>query len=156
MQKAQKTSQATINMSTRLSTVQVVYQTMLNPLPIDQVIQEHLNSVENYSDSEGGSAPPPDPSILVSNVEGVYERRQELESLIKGNLKEKNPDRTKPLEPLLRSILLCGVYELLMRSDVDTPIIINDYLDVTHGFYSRNEVSFVNGVLDSLASVLRA
>ncbi|PCJ02787.1 MAG: hypothetical protein COB14_00805 [Alphaproteobacteria bacterium] len=65
------------------------------------------------------------------------------------------PPPEKELEPLLKSILLCGVCELLEHQDTDAPIIINDYLNVTHAFYEQQQVNFVNGVLGKVSSVLR-
>ena len=46
-------------------------------------------------------------------------------------------------------------FELLMHEDVDAPIIINEYLNITHAFYGGQEAKMVNGVLDSVAKVLR-
>lgn len=65
------------------------------------------------------------------------------------------PPPEKELEPLLKSILLCGVCELLEHQDIDAPLIINDYLNVTHAFYEQQQVNFVNGVLGKVTSVLR-
>lgn len=65
------------------------------------------------------------------------------------------PPPEKELEPLLKSILLCGVCELLEHQDIDAPLIINDYLNVTHAFYEQQQVNFVNGVLGKVSSVLR-
>ncbi len=65
------------------------------------------------------------------------------------------PPPEKELEPLLKSILLCGVCELLEHQDIDAPLIINDYLNVTHAFYEQQQVNFVNGVLGKIASVVR-
>jgi hypothetical protein len=64
--------------------------------------------------------------------------------------------KTAEIEPLLRSVLFCGICELLVHTDIDHPIIINDYLHITHAFYEQQQVSFVNGVLDSIASLLRS
>ncbi|MEM6781895.1 MAG: transcription antitermination factor NusB, partial [Pseudomonadota bacterium] len=57
-------------------------------------------------------------------------------------------------EPLLYSILLCGVFEIKNRYDVDIPIIISDYLHVSHAFFEGNEAKLVNAVLDKLAKSL--
>ena len=65
------------------------------------------------------------------------------------------PPPEKEIDPLLKSILLCGVTELLSHQDIDAPIIIDDYLNVTHAFYEKQQVSFVNGILDKVASTLR-
>jgi len=58
-------------------------------------------------------------------------------------------------EKLLQSILLCGIYEIMAHSDVDAPIIINDYVDVAHAFYDGGESKLVNAVLDRATKNLR-
>ena len=65
-----------------------------------------------------------------------------------------DPSEDRTVEPLLKAILVCGAFELLMQQ-VDAPVIINDYLDVGHAFYQRNEVALINGVLDSIAAVFQ-
>ena len=60
------------------------------------------------------------------------------------------------IEPLLSAILICGTYELLAHGEIDAPIIIADYLHVTHGFFEGSESKLVNGVLDALAKELRS
>jgi N utilization substance protein B len=60
------------------------------------------------------------------------------------------------LEPLLQYILLSASYELMAHSDIDSPIIIADYLDVTHAFFDGGEAKLVNGILDRVKSAFRA
>ena len=50
------------------------------------------------------------------------------------------------------------LYEVitLAHNDVDTPIIISDYLDITVGFFDGNEPKLVNGILDAISKELRA
>jgi len=60
------------------------------------------------------------------------------------------------LEVILRAILQAGVYELMFRPDVPRPVIINEYIDITHSYYEGKEPGFVNGILDELAKTLRA
>ena len=60
------------------------------------------------------------------------------------------------LEPLLKAILRAGTYELQHCSDVSTGVIVNDYVDVAHGFFDAKEPGLVNAVLDRLAKTLRS
>jgi N utilization substance protein B len=60
------------------------------------------------------------------------------------------------VEPLLTSILACGTYELLAHHETDAPIIISDYLHITHGFFAGPESKMVNGVLDAIAKEIRS
>jgi N utilization substance protein B len=63
---------------------------------------------------------------------------------------------SRSLEPLLTAILVCGTYELLAHPEIDAPIIISDYLHVTHGFFEGSESKLVNGILDALAKEVRS
>jgi N utilization substance protein B len=95
----------------------------------------------------------PDGALLRDIVYGVEDRRIEIESVIAANLKKDAGGRK--IEPLLHAILICGAYELLVHQKIDAPIIINDYLNVTHSFYEKGEVALVNGILDALAALFR-
>lgn len=137
--------------SARLSAVQALYQADQNKQSMRAVLDEYLR---HRSDMEidGERMVTPDGALLKKILFGVDERRPELEAIIDSNLNKDAQDRK--VEPLLRSILICGCYELLIQ-EVDAPIIINDYLNVAHSFYDRNEVALINGVLDSISSIFQ-
>ncbi|MBP5344130.1 MAG: hypothetical protein J6Y85_03570 [Alphaproteobacteria bacterium] len=59
------------------------------------------------------------------------------------------------LDLILISILKVGVAELYVNQDLDTPIIVNEYVDLARAFYDGPEVKIVNAVLDKIAHVLR-
>ena len=52
------------------------------------------------------------------------------------------------------SILLCGAYELLFNDKTDNPIIINDYIEISKGFYEGREKDMVNAILDNLSKTM--
>lgn len=137
--------------SARLSAVQALYQADQNKQSMRAVVEEYL-SHRSDMEIEGQRLVQPDGVLLKKILYGVDERRPELEAVIDANLRKDAQDRT--VEPLLRSILICGAYELLVQ-EVDAPIIINDYLNVAHSFYERNEVALINGVLDSVSTVFK-
>jgi len=84
---------------------------------------------------------------------GSWSRFWECDAALEKCLPEQWP--LQRLERTLHAILRCAVYELIARPDVPTKVVINEYLDVAHGFYERSEVSFINGVLDTLGKRLR-
>lgn len=71
----------------------------------------------------------PDGVMFKSIMTGVTERWTDLMQLITPRLSNTS------IEPLLSAILICGAYELLAHNETDAPIIIADYLHVTHGFF---------------------
>jgi N utilization substance protein B len=139
----------------RLAAVQALYQVDLGSVSVDDA----LRSVSN--DGEGAGAHldeqprlDADPLLLFEIVRGVTERRVQIDEMIQGALDPKwKVDR---FELVLRAILRAGVYELLGRPHVPARVIINEYLNVAHGFYEQVETNLVNGVLDRLAKLLRA
>jgi N utilization substance protein B len=52
---------------------------------------------------------------------------------------------------LLRAFLRAGAFELIYRPDVPTKAVINEYLELAHAFLEKEDVGFLNGVLDRLA-----
>lgn len=142
----------------RLAAVQAVYQMTANAEPAASVIGGYRQYPPQES-IEGERLVTPDAGLLSSIAQGVEARRGDLETLLAGTQKRRSGtgDDTvyAPYEPLLQSILLCAAYELLAHHDIDAPIIISDYLDVTHAFYDQGEAKLVNGVLDAIRKNVR-
>lgn len=59
------------------------------------------------------------------------------------------------LDPVLRAVLRAGTAELDMADGPPARVVINEYLDVAHGFFHGDEPRMVNGMLDHLARQLR-
>jgi N utilization substance protein B len=139
------------SLSARLRAVQAFYQKMQNDQSTRSLVNEYM-SHRREMDAEGEELVKPDDSLFKKIIYGVDERRPELESIIDSHLKKDSPNRN--VEPLMRALLLCASYEL-MAGELDSPIIINDYLNVGHAFYSKNEVALINGVLDNVAKLFK-
>jgi transcription antitermination protein NusB len=56
---------------------------------------------------------------------------------------------------LLRATLRAGAYELAERAEVPVRVVINEYVELAHLFFTDTEPGFVNAVLDRLAPRLR-
>ena len=59
------------------------------------------------------------------------------------------------LDPVMRALLRAGGAELSMEDGPPSRVVINEYLDVAHGFFNGDEPRMVNGMLDRLARELR-
>lgn len=138
-------------LSARLYAVQAYYQATQNKQSMRSVVDEYLRYRKDF-EIDGIKLVRPDGALFQKILYGVEERRPELESVIDANLKKDAEDRS--VEPLLKAILICGTYELLI-GETDSPIVINDYLNVAHSFYDRGEVALINGVLDSVATIFQ-
>lgn len=150
MKKAPKGSRKARATSGRLFAVQAVYQALQNKHAPKMLIEEYLNHRVGMDLDDGERMLQPDAELFSKIVGGVDERFDELKALVQANLK--NP---APLENLLMAILLCGAHEILAHHDIDAPVIIADYLHVTHGFYEGSESKLINGVLDAIATEIR-
>lgn len=152
--KAKKPSKSAQSRSTRLVAVQTLY----GVLHTGESMREAVADVLSRSDKlevHGELLVQPNAILLQKILIGVNDRKKDLDAIIDEHLKKGNPDKKGETELLLRSILLCGTFELLAHDDIDTPIIINDYIDVAHGFYEKGQVNLVNAILDSTAKLLR-
>lgn len=59
------------------------------------------------------------------------------------------------LDPVERSILRLGAYELMHKQDVPTKVVINEMIELAKVFGADHSFKFVNGVMDKLARKLR-
>ena len=61
----------------------------------------------------------------------------------------------KSLDPVERAILRLGTYELKVRLDVPTKVVMNEMIEIAKVFGSEHSYKFINGVMDKLAKHLR-
>lgn len=150
MSKPSKKARAT---ATRLAAVQAVYQQIENGQGAASVVKEY----QDYrlgKPVDGDEMVMPDVAFFSGIVQGVESRRGDLEEVLNANLSR--PDaKIGHMDPLLQAILLCGAYELLAYHEIDAPIVISDYLDVTHAFYDQGEAKLINAVLDHVKTAFR-
>jgi transcription antitermination protein NusB len=136
----------------RLAAVQALYQIELTRAPQASVIAEFRNH-RLGRESEGDGLGEADDALFADLVAGTASRRDELDRRIVEALTPDWP--LERLDVVLRAILRAGAYELLARLDVPARVVISEYLDIAHAFFSGKEPSLVNGVLDRLARTLR-
>jgi N utilization substance protein B len=139
----------------RLTAVQALYEMEVAGATADAVLQEmrsrRLPAVDN---GETRALIEPDLEFLDALVRGVDSRRQEVDQWLVASLTP--PLELGRLEVLLRAILRAGAFELLAMPDVPANVVITEYLHLTHAFFAGREPSLVNGVLDRLATHVRA
>ena len=136
--------------SARLMAVQAVYQASLNEQSLESVVPEYLEHRLSM-EVDGEEIAQPDGALFKKIVLGVEERRGDLGSLIATHTQAKG----EKFEPLIKAIIMCASYELLAHCDIDSPIIINDYLNVAHAYFDKGEVGLINGILDNVAKAVR-
>ncbi len=155
--KTERGAQGRKKLVSRLLAVQAVYEASQNGKILDHVLQDYVNSRIGM-EFDTHKIEEPDKELFLKIARTVEKRYPEISEILEANIrtKEEATSADKKVEPLLKAVLLCGIGEILDHSDIDHPIIINDYLEVTRAFYEKGEVSLVNAVLDSVAGLLRS
>lgn len=136
----------------RLSAVQALYQMDLSSASVSSVVQEYEN-LRIGQEVDGDEYLEADLGWFRGIVAGVVELQTTLDPMIHDALPTTWP--LSRLDILLRSVMRCGVFELMKRKDVPAKVVINEYLDVAKAFFEEDEPRLVNGVLNRIARELR-
>ena len=147
-----KQNKASRTSATRLASVQSLYEMEISGSSDDSVILDFLHERwERLGDS--GELANLNKSKFAALVRGVKIERSKLDQMISGALdKGRSLER---LDILLQSILRAGVFELYRENAVPAAVVINEYVDIAHAFYTEGEPALVNAVLDKLGTLLR-
>lgn len=134
----------------RLASVQALFQIeQSDGHSASAVVLEFLT--HRLKDAESGVTKF-DTSFFTKLVEGAWKDHEQSDEIIKGALKSGwTLDR---IEPVTRAILRASLYELL-STQTPSAVIIDEYINITHVFFDDAEVSFVNGILNTLAKKIR-
>ncbi len=142
----------------RLAAVQALYQMKSTGQSADSIIGE-FKAYRLGTPVDEQDMVLPDGTLFEQIVTGAASREEDLRGIIETSMGAQKAGKSAEsggfVEPLLDSILLCGAYELLAHHDTDAPVIISDYLEVTHAFYEGGESRLINGVLDNVRKTVR-
>lgn len=130
----------------RVAAVQALYQCEQNNCGAESVLEEFKIYRKNSSKYafEDGNIPGADLKLVGKIVHNVMNNRSEIDGVIETLLPPSWP--LPRLDPVLRALLRAAISEL--QEGVPKEIVINEYLDVAHGFFSGDEPKMVNGLLD--------
>lgn len=96
----------------------------------------------------------PNRKFLKELLSGAIEHQQVIDEKIKKHLQ--SGWKLERLGAVMISLLRCAVFELMAHEHRAIKVIINEYVDIAHGFFEEKEVKFVNGVLDKIAKEVRS
>lgn len=136
----------------RLSAVQILYSKKMLGISTEESIRDFKDNFLGKN-TEHENLHKPNDAFLKGLVEGVSTRNLQIEELIVPNLDENWS--LERIDPVLLNIIKCAVLEFLEFVDVDIPVIISEYLDVTHAFFSKKEAGFVNSILQKIGTAVR-
>lgn len=146
----------------RLAAVQALYQAEhagISPeSALDEFVRHRIAGIEAaplaQAAVEEGRAPGAHVPLLAAIVRGWATNAGALDAAIAAALAKDWP--MERLDPVLRALLRAAAAELLDAAGAPARAVINEYLDIAHGFFSGEEPRFANGVLDRLARLMRA
>lgn len=88
----------------------------------------------------------------VDCAKGVKEHRDELDAMISDNLK--TGWKISRISKVSLALLRLAVYEMLYREDVPVSVSINEAVELSKKYTVKDDTSFINGVLGSVAKAL--
>jgi N utilization substance protein B len=137
----------------RVAAVQALYQSEHTGESAEAVIQQFLSHRIGGGYEEGG-VPEADRPLFGTIVRTAAKNAERLDGLIARHLDADWP--LMRLDPVLRALLRAACAEFAEGGgQPPARVVINEYLDIAHGFFGGEEPRFANGVLDALARALR-
>ena len=141
----------------RVGAVQALFQSEQGGAAPEAVIQEfvrhRLGELPGTGGFEEGRVPDAHVPLFTQIVRTAMKQQETLDGLLIEALPPEWP--LGRLDPVLRALLRAAGAELTMRDGPPARVVINEYLDVAHGFFDGEEPGLANGLLDALAHRLR-
>ena len=150
----QKPDPISARTAARVAAVQALYQMDIAGTDLNDVIAEFLQDRFSPEASKGETIEGADRLFFADVLRGVLRRQLEIDPLVDEQLA--TGWRLVRVDAILRAVLRAGVCELLDRADVPARVVINEYVNVAHFFFSEDEPRVVNGVLDKIARSVRS
>lgn len=136
----------------RLAAVQGLYEAVFAQVDPQSIIALTLRGNRGARLTEDEAAEI-DQQFYVDLLRGAWARREEIDEMLAASLS--GEWRLERIEPLLKAILRCGVYELMAMDDTPVKVAVTEYVALTEDFFAEREPKMVNAVLDRLARRLR-
>ena len=76
-----------------------------------------------------------------------------VQALFQAEQGGENPETV--IDPVLRALLRAAGAEFIMHDGPPVAVVINEYMDVAHGFFHGEEPKMANGLMDRMAHSLR-
>jgi N utilization substance protein B len=141
----------------RVAAVQALYQAEQAEISpetvIDQFVRHRIGALPGRGGMEEGHLQEAEVPLFASIVRHATRQQDTIDGMLVQALPENWP--MSRLDPVLRAIFRAGGAELWEAGGAPAKVVINEYMNVAHGFFSGEEPRMVNGVLDRLAHLLR-
>lgn len=135
---------------TRFYAVQMLYQAEMESKSLDGIIKSAESSVEVVL-SEDVTISGIDIEFFKTLLNVIKEHLAEIDKVISENLSDKwKIDR---LDKVMKNILRLGVAELLYLKEIPSNVVFNEYIEISKAFFEKDDVSFVNGLLNAVSKL---
>jgi N utilization substance protein B len=142
----------------RVAAVQALFQSEQAGVPaetvIDEFVRHRLGALPGAGGFEDGRVPEAEVPLFAAIVRGAVAGQDTIDAMLVAALPEEWP--LGRLDPVLRALLRAGAGELLRADGPPAKVVINEYLNVAHGFLEGDASRMANAILDRLARRLRA
>ncbi len=143
--------------ASRVAAVQALFQSeqaQENPeTVIDEFVRHRLGERPGTGGFEEGRVPEAEVPLFARIVRAAVAQQDTIDRMLAAALPAEWP--LARIDPVLRALMRAGGAELGMADGPPAKVVINEYLDVAHGFFIGDEPRMANGVLDRLARLLR-
>jgi N utilization substance protein B len=119
---------------------------------VDSVILEFISDRFGH-EIDGEEYLAADQKLFADLVRGVVSHQREIDPLVAQTISE--GWSLARLDATLRALIRTATYELMARQDIPVKVVLSEYIDIAHAFFSGDEPGFANGVLDRVARQVR-
>ncbi|MGA9865111.1 MAG: transcription antitermination factor NusB [Acetobacteraceae bacterium] len=143
--------------ASRVAAVQALFQSEQaqdNPeAVIDQFVRHRLGELPGTGGYESGRVPLAEVPLFGRIVRAAVAQQDTIDRMLTEALPPEWP--LARIDPVLRALMRAAGAELALPDGPPAKVVINEYLDVAHGFFTGDEPGMANGILDRLARLLR-
>lgn len=142
----------------RVAVIQALFQHYSSSEPLDSIQKQfllfrlHRLGREKLEFWEG-QLPKANVTLFNQLMEALPDIIENAQTLIQHSLPSDWP--MERIDPVLKALLIVATSELIKFPETPSRVIINEYIDIAHGFFSGDEPKMVNGILNNLARTTR-
>jgi len=140
------------NSIARLVLVQSLYQMEIAGTDVNEII-DSLNNRIIFDSSEDKLINDINKSLFSNLINEIVEKQIKIDNEIKKFLSD-DWDFNR-LDKILIAILRSAFYEIMFQSNTPYKVIIDEYVEISHSFFSGKEPNFTNAILDKLSEAHR-
>lgn len=135
----------------RMCATQALYQINMTNVTPEQALADIKST--NFLETSDLNFAKTDFTFAHQILSSIIANKEEIDSMIEAALTD--DWSLERLDPVLLSILRCGVFELWQKPEIALAVVINEYVEITHAFFHDKEPGFINGLLDRIGKKLR-